>query len=326
MVNIQTYIDAMMSASGLTENQAKTCVYYAVCTYHIRCEGQPPLMKLPTLCLQGTAGTGKTSAKEQLRRMVNGPKSIHGRTFATVRDELTDAITALIDEADNLPRLEELLTHRHSIDTGTITVNHTASQGGYAPKNHDIFGATIVCRRTPFADIAFRSRAIIIATQNRRGSYSLISLNSSLGNLARITELKMQDTSDRISDTWEPVIAVARSLKDDEWLQYAEGEVERQTMLLNQTRGIEPQVALIYALKALSGSKPGKVKLSVVKRTLKAEFDVRQKISQIWDHCNQLDLRVVNPKGYPQVEVDPERIEELIAGFEEQSSEEDSAL
>ena len=37
------------------------------------------------------------------------------------------------------------------------------------------------------------------------------------------------------------------------------------------------------------------------------------------DLCTQLGFRVVKPQGYPQVEVVRERVEELVAGFEEQS-------
>ena len=309
-MNFDGYVKTITTASGLTEEQAKTCVYYTVCTYHLA-----DLMKLPTFSFQGPAGTGKTSAMEQLRRIVKEPKPIQGRTYATVRDELTDATTALIDEADSLDRLEELLTSRHSKENGTFTVNHSNSQGGYQPKKHNIFGATIVCRRVPFADVAFRSRAIVIPTRHKRGKYTLNGVEG-FGSKAMMTELKIQETSDRVEDTWEPLLAVARSLKDDEWLEYAEKEIEKQTMLMRQSQGIEPQEALVYTLKAFSRPGAVKVRISDIKQALKENFDVTLKVGQVMDICSQQGFRVVKPQGYPQVEVVRERIEELVEQFE----------
>ena len=314
-MNFDGYVKTITTASGLSEYQARTCVYYAVCTYHLE-----HLMKLPTLSFQGPAGTGKTSAMEQLRRIVKEPKPIQGRTYATVRDELTDAGTALIDEADRLDRLEELLTSRHSKENGTFTVNHSNSQGGYQPKKHNIFGATIVCRRVPFADVAFRSRAIVIPTRHKGGKYILTGV-SGFGSKAMMTGLKIQDTSDRVEDTWEPLLAVARSIEDNEWLEYAKKEIEKQTMLMRQSQGIEPQEALVYTLKALNRQGTAKIMISIIKQALKDNFDVSLKVGQVMDICSQMGFRVVRPQGYPQVEVVRGRVEELISQFEEHSFE-----
>jgi len=164
---------AMQQASGLTEAQAKTCVYYAVATHRME-----RYDKFPQLVLQGSQGTGKTSAKDQLAPMVYRPKSINGKTEATIRDELAQATTALIDERETVSVLEDLLTQRYARETAEVVVNQQVSEGGYVPVKRNMFGATIVCKRHPFSDGAMRSRAIVIRTKRKPGNYRKVEVPS----------------------------------------------------------------------------------------------------------------------------------------------------
>jgi len=71
------YVPAIMGASGITKEQAKTCLYYAIATYFLPDE----LELMPILTIIGPHGTGKTALVKQLAKMVNSPKWVSGRTF-----------------------------------------------------------------------------------------------------------------------------------------------------------------------------------------------------------------------------------------------------
>ncbi len=312
--NLEPYVRAMMGASGLTLEQAKTCVYFAIYTHHM---GE--LAKAPTLNFQGPTATGKTSAMEQLTTLVCKPKVIKGRTFPTVRDELDKTTTALIDEADKIEGLEELLTYRYSRGNGTLTVNKIQPRGGYQPVNLDLFGATVVVRRTPFADTAFRGRVIVINTKSRRGDYEVTNV-SGFEEVAMMIQVNGDRTSHRIKDTWEPVVAVARTIQDQEWLNYAEGEMRRETNLLKNNQGLEPHEAMIYVLQIHKRNVSSKVKVSALKDTLNTNYDLKLTASQIMDLCTGWGLNTSRPQGYPTVEIVPERIDDLVWELEENAT------
>ncbi len=59
---------ALQTASGLTNEAAKTCVYYAVGTY-----GLEQLQLYPILLFQGATGTGKSDAMKVLAQLVYKP-------------------------------------------------------------------------------------------------------------------------------------------------------------------------------------------------------------------------------------------------------------
>ena len=61
------YVPALMGASGITKEQAKTCLYYAIASYLI----PDKVKRMPLLTIMGPHGTGKTSLLKQLSKMVN---------------------------------------------------------------------------------------------------------------------------------------------------------------------------------------------------------------------------------------------------------------
>jgi hypothetical protein len=61
-------IPAIMGASGITKEQARTCLYYALATYFL----PDKLEIMPILAIIGPHGTGKTNLLKQLEKMVNG--------------------------------------------------------------------------------------------------------------------------------------------------------------------------------------------------------------------------------------------------------------
>ena len=50
------YVPALMGASGITKEQAKTCLYYTTATYLI----PDKVKRMPLLTIMGPHGTGKT--------------------------------------------------------------------------------------------------------------------------------------------------------------------------------------------------------------------------------------------------------------------------
>ena len=111
----KVYIPAIMGASGITKEQAKTCLYYAIATYKL----SEKLKRMPLLEIIGSPGTGKSDLLTQLSRIANEPKYISAKTIPTLRDKLVDTTTAIIDEATIID--EELLIRRYGKKTGKIS-------------------------------------------------------------------------------------------------------------------------------------------------------------------------------------------------------------
>ncbi len=225
MFGEKVYIPALMGASGITFKQAKTCFYYALATHFI----PDKLNLMPILAIIGPQGTGKTSLMKQLAKLVNGPKDIAAESEPTLRDSFAKAITALIDEGDNV--FERLLHRRY--DKTISVMDHKVPRGAnyWVTKHTDIFGATIIGRREPFKDAATTSRSIIIKTIYRSGKYRIRNFRKASACLSAFAEkidLKLK-SSQRIKDNWMPLQTIARYLKDDEWLDYSKKEIKGST-------------------------------------------------------------------------------------------------
>jgi hypothetical protein len=152
-------IPAIMGASGITKEQAKTCLYYVMATHFL----PDKLDIMPILAIIGPQGTGKTELLLQLGKMVNSPKVIKAKTYAVLRDKLGDTTTALLDDADKID--EEILINRYSKKDGVI--DHKVNRGGsyWVMEKTNVFGATITTKREPFKDSAVTSRSIIVKTK-----------------------------------------------------------------------------------------------------------------------------------------------------------------
>ena len=79
-----SYVPALMGASGITKEQAKTCFYYAIATYLL-----PDKVNLmPLLVIMGPHGTGKSALLSQMGKMVQDPEEVSVQTKAALRDKL----------------------------------------------------------------------------------------------------------------------------------------------------------------------------------------------------------------------------------------------
>lgn len=314
MQDTNYYAEILSNASGITENQAKTCLYYAVATYLI-----PDYLNLiAILAAIGPMGTGKTTLLEQLSRMVNKPKYIGAQTKATLRDELAGTTTAIIDEGDKT--YERHLQHRYAKETSEIVHNVAKKDRTWRRVQSDIFGATIIARRTPFEDPATRSRAIVIHTRFREGMYQLSEVNTEdLEKMASSANL-MEGTSHRIHDNWRVLRAVAKAQNDKEWLKYSRKEIRKDVKAMMTGQGFEPEEAVLVALKEhmIEVKEANKVfisddpLISNLKSDLKQHFDLNLKSYQIKEICIELGFKVVTTNNYPKVRTDIELLRKLL--------------
>lgn len=88
----KVYVPAIMGASGITKEQAKTCLYYAIATYLLPDKSN----LIPLLVIMGPQGTGKSDLLRQIGRLVKEPKDVSVQTKAALRDKLHNTVTALI--------------------------------------------------------------------------------------------------------------------------------------------------------------------------------------------------------------------------------------
>lgn len=303
------YLQIILGSSGISEEQARTCLYYVLTTYLL----PDKLSIMPILLISGPLGTGKSALRDQLGRMSNGTRLIGGETVATLREELHDTITALIDEGDKVDEL--LLIKRYSKESSKLTYK-TALDRGWLTARANIFGATIICRRLPFENQATKSRAITIKTRYRIGDYEVQSLNEEskqrLKEIAKMTILRLK-VSQRIRDNWLPLQTLASTLGDHAWLKYSEQEIQRDTTSLIAAQSYEPEEALLIALNVKAKKTiETNIPLSELKIILKSEFDYNFKNYQIRQLLQDMGFKVVTSDNYPAVKTDNELLNKLL--------------
>lgn len=310
---INKAITTMLGASGLTPNQAKTIIYYSTAT-HLEVDIQP------ILCFFGPAGTGKTSAMEQQQPYLCGAKQSRGKTKSSLREDLANTKTIIIEEGDRVD--EELIRDRYSKRTSNIAVMRE-DISGWSNQERNIFGATVIHKRRPFEDVAIRSRTIFIKTKRRSGNYQIKAVSDeevkAISDIAKRVDLTTDLTSERIADTWRPLILVAKSVGDYEWIEYAKQQMEIDEKSLLAGQGYEPGQAVLLTLKSLMIMEGGvykDVKIRDVKRELQDNFDVRLLIYQIDQMVLDLGFNVTKPSGIPIIKANKELLDKLLKEME----------
>ncbi|MFC1931185.1 hypothetical protein ACFLXJ_03160 [Chloroflexota bacterium] len=308
------YAEILSNASGITENQAKTCLYYAAATYLI----PDNLDLIAILAVIGPMGTGKTTLLAQLNNMVNEPKYIGAQSKATLRDELSGTTTAIIDEGDRT--YERHLQHRYAKETSEIVHNVAKKDQTWRQVHSNIFGATIIARRTPFEDPATRSRAIVIHTRYREGKYQLSEVNTKDLERMASSAILSSVTSHRIRNNWRVLRAIARAQYDKEWLEYSRKEIRKDIKALMIGQEFEPEEAVLITLKehmieieqANKVYVPEDPLISNLKSDLRQHFDLNIKSYQIKEICIELGFKVVTTNNYPRVKTDVELLGKLL--------------
>lgn len=312
---IKVYVPAIMGASGITLEQAKTCFYYCAVTYLVPDE----IDIMPILVIMGPHGTGKTNLLEQLARMVNEPKPIAAESSPTFRDKLHKTITALIDEGDTIN--EKYLIRRYDKKTGELSHKLMLEKEGWSTVETKLFGATIIVRRTPFQDAATSSRSIFIRTIYNDGQYKIRDFEKVQVNLSKIAHAASleQKTSNRVRDSWKPLQAIAECLGDEEWLEYSKQEIAKSLKSLRAGQNYEPEQALLMVLRekmitVVEGKDTliNDVWLKEIRNDLKSEFDLHLKNFQIEEMCRVLGFKIKSHSGYPKVKNNHELLKKLL--------------
>lgn len=251
-------VESLKSVSGITREQAKTCGYYAVMTYLL--DSYPDDYLVPILCLQGNSGTGKSKAINLLAKLVNQPTRLNGKgkTFSEIASILNGVITALIEEADfRQARVETQLIQLRTTRQHKDQIIHMPPQATPLPIVN--FGATIVEKRIPFSDTAVRNRTITIKTVRREGDYREVSEVdidsaglSSVANYVRQNRIQMQ-VSDRVMECWRPLMEIAATLGDFDWLIHLDAEYQKARKMLAVGDQYESEDVLIKAVIAAGG-------------------------------------------------------------------------
>jgi hypothetical protein len=308
----KVYVPAIMGASGITKEQAKTCLYYAVATHLLPDE----LDRMPILAVIGPLGTGKSDLLTQLSTMVNEPKVIAAESIPTLRDNLHKTVTAIIDEGDDV--YEKYLIQRYDKETSNITYKRNYGGSFWKTVRANIFGATIIARRTPFRDAATTSRSITIKTLDNPGDYRIKyfrTASSKISDIASEVSLE-EETSERIRNNWMPLRAVAEYIEDTEWLDYSNEEIKKDTRVLRGSQNYEPEKALLIVIRENMTdedfSASNDVELSKIRNELKTVFDIHMKNAQIEAMCRNFRFLIKVHRGYPRVKANVELLKRLL--------------
>jgi len=249
---IRPYVDALMHVSNLDVNQAKTVLYYCAMTW----SDKPPIR--PILNITGESETGKTRILQMITSWCYEAKFIKAsnKTEAQMRDDLADAKTAIIDEADKTKAPKECenwyQVRYEKTGIGLSYRKQTLDSKGSSisrPETHNHFGFTIMHTQNPLGtpEMDRRTIRIVIFKDSRKDYYttdidkklllSLITLGCSVGFTKPIEGAH----STGAWDVWLPLIHIADYLGDTAYIEYAKQQIVLKTEDNQETKLYEPK-------------------------------------------------------------------------------------
>lgn len=298
-------VDSLISVSGLVREQAKTCIYYAVMTYLL--DTYPDDYLVPILCLQGNSGTGKSQAIKLMAKVVNEPTMLNGKgkTFSGIASDLNGIVTALIEEADfKQPRIEiQLIQLRTERRHKNQVIHRPPDQ---RPLSIENFGATIVEKRVPFSDAAVRNRTITIKTARRAGDYREVSeVDIDGAGLRNVADYVGQNlihlpVSDRVMESWRPLIEIAGALVDLDWVIHLDAEYQKARKMLAIGDQYESEDILIKAVIAAGGLSED-VRLKDIRESLEHDFSLRWTTQKIHTTLTSLGIETTFDGKYDRL-------------------------
>lgn len=324
MPHLEPYIRAMLTASGITEFQAKTMIYYGLGCYQVDSFDEYPL-----LTLLGDTGTGKSRAVEQLEKVLPEWKLIEeGATYSDLAKGLDNKRIVVIEEADKLQPLQrcEGLLQDRTQKARRKTVVHIPPT--MIVMEIDNWGATIVHKRESFNDIATRNRSIIIKTEKKVGYWQVMDVDTAgfadIGNHIIpdssyvFEEILLEErVSSRTLDMWRPVIKVAEACGDVSYLVNCIEMLNRE--MLKVTADDEPLMVTAQALiSAYYGEAVNhevdytkNIKLSKVAEACKNNLLVNMSSQKIKGNLRELGYEIKFYAGNNWIVADAQKNEEL---------------
>ena len=308
---LEEIIGEIVKVSGLSERQAKIVLYYAGATH-----GLLHLRKFPILCVQGEPGTGKSAILEILQVLCKGASKFTGRgtSEAAARDELPFLGTAIIEEADTIK--EDHLFNRHDRSISKMPYKE-AGEDGYKQTNLQLFGATVLHRRDGADSGALASRSIDIHTRFTEGVVPLDAeifeqFREELRDMAKSVDWRAvpTNTGSRSRDTWQPILAFAKNVGDEEFLDSIEQEIDKLTQSLKFGMNFETRQAVYGSIlnRATSGGKVREsVELKDVTEQIRSEPEFSQYSSRkVGTIVREIGFAVIKYKGEMRVVIGDE--------------------
>ena len=263
---IDNLVTTIQKATGLTTGQAKASVYWSAATYRLG-----DLDFLAMLNIEGAAGTGKSTLLEIIKELSYKPVEVgcDGISLAALRDKLMQARhgTIIAEEADKAAspsKAEGYFRARCSKGTANLEIKRETEKG-WIQDPRSIFGASALHRREPFRDQAVQSRVIIIRTRHKEGTFIKTKIDDQtkemVRNLAKNIDLKARpaipgNIAGRVVDVWQPLLLIAQSVKDRDWLLWAWNEMELADSELRDGHSYEPGALVLARVVELLSEEP----------------------------------------------------------------------
>lgn len=276
-MKVSQLVDIVHEICGLPENWAKTCIYYCMATYHLG-----KVVWMPVLVIKAEFGSGKSKLMQVLEKLSYKGILItcHERmTSTSLRNMFIRAKnkTAVIEESDLYPNRKELesylINRVDKLRTSEVPVTEQVTKGEtqvWRTQKPGVFGATILHDRYGLTNLATERRAIMVEIPHKPGKKYLhpdkqakswwknIVLPES--TMAEIPDIFDCDEIRGSSlDAWEPLIRVANSVGDDDWLYWAWGMINEASQSLSNGREWELESQAFGAVIACSVDANGKL-------------------------------------------------------------------
>jgi len=312
---LRPYIEALIGAGNLDENQAKTLVYYCIMTW-----SDKPQIR-PIIDLHGESGTGKNGIMKQIKGWCRVSKWINARnkTGAQLRDDLADTTTAFVEEADKTrePKACENWYQQRFDETGrdiTYKKPEISRKGyvSYAEETHNHFGYTVLHTQNFFHSVELDRRVLRITLfKNSNRLYTMTEglHGETLAQIANEVDWRSlipQPVSNSAWDVWLPLMRVAAHLEDDDFLGYAKKQIESKTEEDDLTKVFEPKGVVLseIAPRYRTGLQNGNRRIAITTiREAINERGYRYDERQITKAAKELGFTIVYPHNKAHIKI-----------------------
>ena len=317
--------DLLRRTTGLGEIERKLIAFYTLATY-----GLDSAQRFPLLVLKGPMGTGKSKTMRVIKSFACRANafSLRSMTLPTFRDELVACHegTAVIEEADqgwkDDQTFERMLSDRYGRVSAETALKKYAGRNSYVTKKYLCFGASVLHRRTPFADTALNGRSIFIRFRaNHERTYEEFHEDQ---EIVQYSSERLRDfefvlpkilspvgIAGRILDTYEPILAVAQMCKDTHFLNDILFRLQLETEQLKEAQSIEP-VGIVLRALVEQLSRPGATfdfrkypRISNLVSVIWESHRMQMKPHQVAEALRDLGFKTKNSHGYTVVVPEP---------------------
>jgi hypothetical protein len=251
---------------------------------------------------------------------------VPGSTYTDLGLGLDDAGVAIVEEGDKFSDIKcEYLLQQRCVEIQRKQVIHVPPAQG--AQEIDTFGCTIIHRRVSFSDTATRNRSITIKTRKKEGSNHKRDVDQGrFAEIARQVDLEnfplkgifTPQGSDRITDAWYPLIAIADACCDDSYLHYVRGEIAKSLAVFMD--GEEPDDIALKALlsayqptygDARSPDYTKNIRLKDITDSCKDKLMINMSSQRLKIVLTDMGFEIKFYKGYDWLKANPELLHQL---------------